>query len=78
MKKSIELPSISNVVFWYKKPNQLGQEMGFGLEFQPRMKDAPKRMCEIPQSKIEEIIDENMAGKRAVGSRITFANLAEL
>ena len=68
MKKSIELPSIRKVIFWYKKPKEFGPEMGIGMEFQPCMNDAPKRVREIPKTKIEEIIDRNMAGKRAVGS----------
>ena len=69
MKEKMELPSICDVAFSYKKPKKVGPQMLFSTDFRPQLKDAPTRTREIPKSLIERITHPcHSAGKRAVGS----------
>jgi hypothetical protein len=75
MKKTIELPSLGDVTFSYKKPKELAHQMFYVTDFCPDMKDAPQSTRAIPKTLIEEIIHpSHSAGKRAVGG-ISFSNI---
>jgi hypothetical protein len=73
MRKTIELPSICDVAFSYKKPKEFGPQMLFSTDFRPKLKDVPTRTREMPKSLIEAITHPyHSAGKRAVGSIPSF------